>query len=127
MAVTYCGELGSASSAPTTSTAPAARAACECAAIAPHTTTGVGRVPMIRSIASMPPLAGSRSSRTAPGLCSTTAASASAAVQTSAATTKPGADSRLRSVRVRVRLSPTTTTTRGGAVSPVPGMVAPGC
>ena len=82
---------------------------------------------MIRSMASMPPLAGSRSSRTAPGWCSTTAASASSAVQTSAATTKPGADSRPRSVRVRLRLSPTTTTTSGGAVSPVPGTVAPGC
>ena len=30
-------------------------------------------------------------------------------------------------MRVRLRLSPTTTTTSGGAVSPVPGMVAPGC
>ena len=83
-------------------------------------------MPMIRSIASMPLFAGSRSSRTAPGSCSTTAASASAAVQTSAATTKPGSE------KAAQRAGPVPAVAdhhddQGGAVSPVPGIVAPGC
>ena len=116
-ALAYCGDVGDVSSSPITSTAPAASASGACGAISPHTTIGVGRVPMMRSIASMPPRSGARSSSTASGWWATTAASAASAEQASAATVKPGPNSRLRSARVRILLSATTTTTRGGAAA----------
>ena len=76
---------------------------------------------MIRSIASMPPLAGSRSSSTAPGLVlPRPPPRRSRPCRPRRRPRSRAPDSRVRRARVRARLSPTTTTTSGGA-SPVAG------
>ena len=79
---------------------------------------------MMRSMASMPPLSGARSSKTASGWWATTAASAASAVHASAATWKPGPNSRLRRALVWALFWATTTTTSGDAVAEVSASLA---
>ena len=110
----YSAEPGATSSAPTTSTAPAAMAASGCSAAGPITTIGVARLAMMRSIASSPPDQRSRSSRTAAGRALTTSSSAATGSWAPPTTTSPGWFSSFSRTLIRVFV-PATIATRTGA------------
>ena len=117
----YCGAPAGTSSAPTTSTAPAAMAASGCSAAAPHTTIGVGAAAMIRSMASRPPPKSSRSTSTVAGRSSLTRSSACWASRANPVMTKPGPATSCSSWRSRTCVPATRTTVTGPGVGGLVG------